>query len=57
MTSFNFIKIFSDVPQESSLEMWDIRHLFQQNESYFFPGIFKMHIDKWSQLEFFYKLL
>ena len=45
MATFNFIKIFSNVPQESILAIWDMKYLFQQYGIDFFPGIFQIHFD------------
>ena len=47
MTSFNFIKIFSDVPQGSILAIWDMRYVLAIWEIDFFPSMFRIHINKW----------
>ena len=51
MTSFNFITVFSNVPQGSILAIWDMRYLFQQYGIDFFSGIFRSDIDKCSMLD------
>ena len=57
MTSFDFIKIFSDVPQGSILATLDVGYLFYQNRIDFFPSMFRIQTDKWSLLEICLKFL